>query len=269
MIAKVGRGTALVLVAAALAGGGRLAAAPPGPMAFKGLYEQARKDAEVVAQVRVVSAVCTEAAGEKEAPTVTLQLALQVLDAEKGPAKMNDVIVISRKVSLPTGAGPGAYGYMAAVEQCPFDPGVKGSVALRWDKEQRRYQLIAGWVPGRNGAAIPREVGKAAVAGDEVPRVEPAMRLSDESLEKRISQSEQARSSWKWLALGQLLLLAVVIVAGVATSTMMVVRARQAEMIAREEARRAQEAEVQDRQQAEEAARAAEAEHRARQKDRK
>jgi hypothetical protein len=203
-----------------------MAAAPIPPTAFKDRYEEARKEAEVVAQVRVVSAVCTEAAGETVPPTVTLQLALQVLDAEKGPVKKNDVIVISRKVSLAAGAGPGAYGFMAAVQQCPFDPGVEGSVALRWDKEQRRYQLIAGWVPGRNGDAIPREVGKAAVAGHEVPPVEPAMSRSDASLENRISQVEQASSFWKRLAQGLLLLLAVVIVAGVTTSGVLVVRAR-------------------------------------------
>jgi uncharacterized protein HemX len=92
---------------------------------------------------------------------------------------------------------------------------------------------------------------------------------SDESPENRISRLEQSRSFWKRLALGQLLVLAVVIVAGAATSGVMAVRARQAEMIAREDARRAQEAEVQARQKAEEAAQALKAEHRARHKDRK
>jgi hypothetical protein len=86
------------------------------------------------------------------------------------------------------------------------------------------------------------------------------MSLSDKSLEERISQLEQSRRIWKWLALGQLLLLALVIVAGVTTSSVMAARARQAEMIAREEARRAQEAAAEARQQAEEAAQAAEAE---------
>jgi len=217
---------ALVLVAA-LAGGGRLAGRPPGPGFFEGRYEEARKQAEVVARVRVVSAVCTEAASEKTTPMVTLQLALQVLDAEKGPAKKNDVIVISRKVMLIS--GPEGTGFMSDVRQCPLDPGVEGSVALRLDKEQRRYQLIAGLVPpGRNGDAIPREVGKAAVASDKVPPVEAAGGRSDESLENRISQLEQARSFWKWLALG-LLLPAVVIVAGATTSGLLVVRARQAQ----------------------------------------
>src|SRR5262245_56696030 len=172
MTTKGGTGIALVLVAA-LAGGGRLAGAPPGPRFFEDRYEQARKQAEVVARVRVVSAVCTEAAGEKTTPMVTLQLALQVLDAEKGPARKNDVIVISREVMLIS--GPGGTGFTSAVRQCPLDPGVEGSVALRWDEERRRYQLIGGLVPpGRNGDAIPREVGKAAVAGDKVPPVEAA-----------------------------------------------------------------------------------------------
>jgi hypothetical protein len=60
-----------------------------------------------------------------------------------------------------------------------------------------------------------------------------------------------------------------VIVGGVAISGLMAVRARQAEMIAVEEARRARDAAEHARQQAEEAARAAEAERRAREKDRK
>jgi hypothetical protein len=170
MSAKMGHRTALILLTAGVfLAGGSLVGAPINPMVFKGRYEEARKTAEVVAQVRVLSAVCTEVGGGKEAPTVTLQLALQVIDAEKGPAKKHDVIVLVHKVGLPTGPGPRAYGYMAAVKQCPFEPGVKGSVALRWDKEQRRYSLLAGWVPEPNGAPIPREVGKAAVAGDEVP----------------------------------------------------------------------------------------------------
>jgi flagellar biosynthesis/type III secretory pathway M-ring protein FliF/YscJ len=95
------------------------------------------------------------------------------------------------------------------------------------------------------------------------------MSLSDESLEERISRLEQSRNFWKWLALGQLLLLALVIVAGLTTSSVMALRARRAEMIAREEAHRAQEAAAKARQQAEEAARASEAERRAREKDRK
>jgi hypothetical protein len=95
------------------------------------------------------------------------------------------------------------------------------------------------------------------------------MSLSDESLEERINRLERSRNLWKWLALGQLLLLALVIVTGVTTSSVMALRAQRAEMIAREESHRAQEAAAEARQQAEEAARAAEAERRAREKDRK
>ena len=95
------------------------------------------------------------------------------------------------------------------------------------------------------------------------------MSLSNESLAEQIGELEQSRKFWKRLALGQLLLLTLVIVVGVTTSSLMAVRARQAEMIAREEARRAQEAAVEALRQAEEAARAAEAEHRAREQDKK
>ena len=60
------------------------------------------------------------------------------------------------------------YGWWGAVAQFPFTPGVHGDVALRWDKEGRRYAVVAGWVatPNRDARAIPTEVGKALVAGD-------------------------------------------------------------------------------------------------------
>jgi hypothetical protein len=95
------------------------------------------------------------------------------------------------------------------------------------------------------------------------------MSLSDESLEERFGQLEQSRNFWKRLALVQLLLLALVIVAGVTTSGLMAVRARQAEMMALEEANRARESADEARHQAEEAALAAETERRAREKGRK
>lgn len=95
------------------------------------------------------------------------------------------------------------------------------------------------------------------------------MSLSDESLEERISRLKQSRNFWKWLALGQLLVLALVILAGGTTLSVKAVRARQAEMMAREEAHRAREAEEQARKQAEKAAQAAEAELKAREQDRK
>src|SRR5262249_15418602 len=129
-------------------------------------FDKARQDAEVVAHVRVLAAVCAETAGEGKARSVTLQVSLQVLDAEKGPLKKNDVVVIKHKVNPPSGPGPGSYGYMGAVRRFPFTPGVKGDVALRWDKEARGYSAVAGWVAEPNNAPIPTEVGKAFVAGD-------------------------------------------------------------------------------------------------------
>jgi hypothetical protein len=146
----------------------RLFAGPINPMVFKKKFEDSKKDAEVVAEVRVLSAVCTETAGEGKAKSVTLQLSLQVMDSEKGPTKKNDVLVVTHKVNLPGGPGPGTYGYMAAVRQFPFTPGAKGSVTLRWDMEKRQYAAIAGWVPEPNFAvtALPKEVGQASVASE-------------------------------------------------------------------------------------------------------
>ena len=147
---------------------GQVAAAPVNPEAFKQAFENAKKDAEVVVDVRVVAVVCSDVAGEADKPTtVTLQVALQVEKIEKGPVKKNDLIVVSHKVALPTGPGPKSYGYMAAVRQFPFTPGVRGSAALKWDKDQKAYVVLAGWVPEPNNAAIPKEVGKIAVAAEE------------------------------------------------------------------------------------------------------
>lgn len=157
-------GLAGVLVSFALVGSG--VGGPINPQVFKKKFDEVKKDAEVVADVRVLSAVCTETSGEGKAKSVTLQLSLQVLESEKGPAKKNDVLVVSHKVNLPAGPGPGMYGYMAAVRQFPFTPGVKGNVALRWDKERRNYVVIAGWVAEPNNAAIPKEVGAATVLNE-------------------------------------------------------------------------------------------------------
>jgi hypothetical protein len=154
----------LMLLAGVLAFVGSIWGGPINPMVYKTKFDAAKKDAEVVANVRVLSAVCTEAAGEGKMKSVTLQLALQVLESEKGPTKKNSVLVVAHKVNLPSGPGPGSYVYMAAMRQFPFTPGVKGSVALRWDKELRAYTAIAGWVPEPNNTAIPREVGAATMA---------------------------------------------------------------------------------------------------------
>ncbi len=55
---------------------------------------------------------------------------------------------------------------MAAQRQFPFTPGVKGNVALNWDKEKLVYVVVAGWVPEPNGAQIPTEAGKKIEVGD-------------------------------------------------------------------------------------------------------
>jgi len=158
-------GSAVLAVVLAVVAG---TAAPINPEAFKRIYEEKSKTAEVVAQVQVVAVVCTETAGEGKNKSVTLQVSLQVLEAEKGPVKKNELVVVPHKVQLPAGPGPGSYGYMAALRQFPFVPGVKGNVALNWDKEKRSYVVVAGWVPEAVAlnAAIPTEVGKVAVAGE-------------------------------------------------------------------------------------------------------
>jgi hypothetical protein len=167
---------AVTLAALAWVGGeSRLAAGPINPKVYKTKFDEARKGAEVVASVRVLAATCTEAAGAGKMRSVTLELALQVLEAEKGPVKKNDVVVVRRKVNLPAGPGPGMYGYWAALQQFPFTPGVRGDVALTWNKEARRYDAVAGWVadPNKNPRAIPTEVGKAYTdpgqAGPKMP----------------------------------------------------------------------------------------------------
>jgi hypothetical protein len=138
---------------------------------YKTKFDAARKDAEVVAKVRVRAAVCTAVAGEGKQRTANLELALQVLEVEKGKVKKHDVLVVAHKVNLPAGPGPGMYGYWASLSQFPFTPGAQGDVALRWDKEGRRYAAVAGWVPmpNRDPRAVPTEVGKALAAGDTAP----------------------------------------------------------------------------------------------------
>jgi hypothetical protein len=170
VLAATGPVVVAALAVAGLVGPGSnapVAAAPINPKIFKVKYDEAKKNADVAGQVRVLSVVCTEADAAAGKPkSVTLQLALQVLEVEKGPAKKNDVVVVCHKVTLPAGPGPRAYAYMAALRQFPFTPGVEGSAALRWDNAKRCYTALAGWVPTPNNAAIPTEVGKAAVAAN-------------------------------------------------------------------------------------------------------
>jgi hypothetical protein len=156
-----------VLPAFLLAGG--LLAAPINPEAHKRDFEDKKKEAEVVAQVRVVGVVCSAVGEGEKAKPLTLQVALQVLAVEKGNLKKNDVVVVSHIVTPPSGPGPGAYGYMAAIRRFPFTPGVVGDVALNWDKEKRAYVGLAGWVAEPNNAAIPMEVGKALGFAEKGP----------------------------------------------------------------------------------------------------
>lgn len=144
-----------------------LEASPINPEVYRTAFETAKKDAEVVAEVQVLTVVCTDATKEGDnVRTVTLQVALQVQAIEKGPIKKNDIVVVARQVTLPSGPGPGTYGYMGAIRQFPFTPGVRGSVALSWDKESRNYVAKAGWVAEPNHAEIPTTVGKAISAKD-------------------------------------------------------------------------------------------------------
>jgi hypothetical protein len=154
---------------------GRSAAGPINPKVYKTKFDEASKTAEVVASVRVLSATCIETEGAGKMRSATLDLSLQVLKAEKGSLKKNDVVVVRRKVNLPAGPGPGMYGYWAAVAQFPLTPGVRGDVALKWNKEARRYDGVAGWVAEPNKAinALPTEVGKSFTAGDGGPKMPP------------------------------------------------------------------------------------------------
>jgi hypothetical protein len=143
------------------------AAAPINPAVYKTAYDEKSKNAEVVVQVQVVSAACTEAAGPADNRTVTLELGLKVLEVEKGTVKKGDVLTVVHKVTLPAGPGPRSYGYMAAQRQFPFTPGVKGFAALNPDKKKTGYDVVVGWVPEPNNAAIPTEVGKKIEAAEK------------------------------------------------------------------------------------------------------
>jgi len=164
----------MVVLTTALAWGGIGGAAPVAaqainPQVHKKAYEEAAKTAEVVAQVRVLAVVCTNFEQKGKAKSATYQVSLQVLESDKGPLKKNEVVVVSRRVILPSGPGPGMYGYMGEIRRFPFTPGVKGQVALNWDKEKRSYVPMAGWVEQPNHAAVPMTVGQAFVAGDPAP----------------------------------------------------------------------------------------------------
>jgi len=156
----------LLAICVCLGSAARLQAQAINPEVFKREFEQARQNGEVVARVRVIAAVCADMMSQGKAKTVTLNVCLQVLNVEKGSLKKNDVVLVRHNVTLPSGPGPGTYGYMGAVRRFPFTPGVHGDVVLRWDNDQRRYVPVAGWVAEPNGAAIPAEIGQVFVAPD-------------------------------------------------------------------------------------------------------
>jgi len=98
----------LVGACAALAwlGANPAAAQPINPQAFKKQFEEAKKDAEVVAVVRALAASCTAIMGEGKARSVTLEVALQVVQSEKGAVKQGDILVVAHTVNLPAGLAP-------------------------------------------------------------------------------------------------------------------------------------------------------------------
>ena len=133
---------------------------------FKQRFEAARKDADVVAAVQVLSVGCSNVGGDERRKTATLQIALLVLENQRGTVARGDVLVVSHTLPLPTGPGPGLHDHLAALRQFPSTPGAKGVVALRWNQDARRYTPIAGWVPEPNHAAIPKELGQVFVWND-------------------------------------------------------------------------------------------------------
>jgi len=137
--------------------------APLGVAVFAEGFKRAKKDSDVVAEVRTLAVVCTDAKKQgEEVVGVTLQLAMQVVAAEKGPIKNHEIIIVEFRLEplvtvLPPVRNAGEFRF-------PYTPGVTGSVALRWDEKRRVYVGIAGWVGNPNYAKIPLEVGKAITA---------------------------------------------------------------------------------------------------------
>jgi hypothetical protein len=142
-------------------------------------FKKAKATADVVAEVRVVTVVCTEAQKkDNKLNSVTVQIAMQILEVEKGPIKKNEIVVVSRRVETPQelvaqGYIPGAkrtvdvldgksiYPNVGMSRDFPLAPSVKGHVALTWDKEARAYVPLAGWVTEPRPEGVPVEVGKA------------------------------------------------------------------------------------------------------------
>ncbi|QVL32830.1 hypothetical protein KIH39_02605 [Telmatocola sphagniphila] len=130
---------------------------------IKKQFESDKKEAEVIAEVRVLSVVCTEASGQDPMERLfELNICLQVLKVEKGSIRKNDLVVVSRSVT--TILHP--YADTTFYHKFPVNPGVKENVALKWDVQARRYGIVSGWVaePFSSGLNFPREVGKAISA---------------------------------------------------------------------------------------------------------
>jgi hypothetical protein len=145
-------------------------AAPINPEAFHREFQDKKKDAEVVVKVRVLAVVCKDVMKEGEkVRSVSLDVTVQVLEVEKGKGtvNVNSVLVVPHTIALPSGPGPGSYGYWASLRRFPTTAGVLGEAALNWDKEKRCYVVVAGWVPEPNQdpTALPTEPGKAVTIG--------------------------------------------------------------------------------------------------------
>jgi len=91
------------------------------------------------------------------------------------------------------------------------------------------------------------------------------MSMSEQYRDERIWRLERSRRFWKWLALGQLALLALAITSGIVLSTLFAVRAAQESQRARMEMMRAEDAMMQAREAAEQAEKARRQEAEARQ----
>jgi hypothetical protein len=145
---------------------GKLAAQAINPKVYQVKFEEARAKADLVAEVKVLGVACTKAEDAGEGTRkVTLQLCLQVVKGEKGPAKPGELLVVTHQISWNGRPGPPAlYGRQGTMRSFPCVAGARGQVALRWDEPRRTYASLAGWVPELSPGAPPTEQGKATVA---------------------------------------------------------------------------------------------------------
>jgi hypothetical protein len=157
----------LLLAAVILGLPGKLAAQAINPKVYQIKFEEARAKADLVAEVTVLGVACTKSddAGEGTRK-LTLQLCLQVVKGDKGPAKQGELLLVTHEVNWNSRPGPPAlYGRQGTLRSFPCVAGARGQVALRWDGPRRTYTSLAGWVPELSQGAPPLEQGKATVAG--------------------------------------------------------------------------------------------------------